>query len=156
MRLAVVTPEEIRWCLKRNCSATPRQVLWLYVGLCGVSLGLAGLFWQLGATLVLPFALVEVIALGVALGVYARHAADAERIYLSDQRLRVEQEVAGRCITVEFAPSWVQVAADAREGQLVVLSGQGRRVKVGAHLRPGLRATLCGELQLALRGVVVR
>ena len=156
MRLAVVTPEEIRWCLKRNCSATPRQALLFYVGLCGVSLGLAGLFWQFGATLVLPFALVEVLALGVALWVYARHAADAERIFLSDQRLRVEHEVAGRCTTVEFVPSWVAVTSDDRESQLVVLSGQGLTVTVGTHLRHGLRATLRGELQQALRGMVVR
>lgn len=156
MQLAVVTPGEFRWCLKRNCSATPRQVLGLYVGLCGVSLVVAGFFWQMGATLVLPFALIEVVALGLALWVYARHAADAERIFLSDQRLRVEQEVAGRCTSVEFVPGWVQVKPDARSAQLVVLSGQGLSVKVGGHLRHGLRATLLGELRWALREMVGR
>jgi uncharacterized membrane protein len=156
MQLAVVTPSEVRWCLKRNCSATPNQVLMLYACLCGVSLGLAGLFWRMGATLVLPFAVAEVLALGFALWVYARHATDVERIFLSGQRLRVEQVVAGRCTSVEFVPTWVQVSADARSAQLVVLSGQGLTVKIGGHLRHGLRATLLGELRWALRELVVR
>ncbi len=39
-------------------------------------------FWFQGATLVIPFATLELAAVGLAFLVYARHAADGERISL--------------------------------------------------------------------------
>lgn len=150
-RLATVTPEGLCWSLKRNCSASPAQVGAVFAGLVLVSLGVAVFFWRHGATLVLPFTLLELVALAVALVVYARHAADAERICLLADRVRVELEVAGRCTVVEFAREWVQVRGDAARGSLVSLSASGRQVSVGRHLRPPQRATLLSELRRALR-----
>jgi uncharacterized membrane protein len=78
-RFATVSGQNIHWFLKRNCSVTPSQLGWLYASLCVVSLGIGTLFWLHGAPLVLPFAWLELTAVGVAFMVYARHATDGER-----------------------------------------------------------------------------
>jgi hypothetical protein len=70
-------PCSVQWELRRNCSLTPKQMLGFYLGLSGVSLGIAGIFWWLGATLVMPFAWLEVLAVGVALLVHAAMAVNS-------------------------------------------------------------------------------
>ena len=95
-RFATVQGQSFQWFLRRNCSVTPRQLAWIYLSLCAVSLGLGVMFWLLGATLVLPIAWLELMLVGAAFLVYARHATDGETIRLDDGQLVIEQESAGR------------------------------------------------------------
>jgi len=141
----------VQWLLKRNCSIAPRQLLRVYLGLSAVSLAIASFFWLQGARLVMPFAWVEVLALGGALAVHARHACDRERIALAQGRLTVECTVADHTEKVEFTAAWVRVDPGRDERSLVELSGEGRCVAVGRHLRPALRRRLVVELRAALR-----
>ena len=143
----------MEWSLKRNCSVTPAQLGWLYASMCVVSLGVAGFFWLQGATLVLPFAALELIAVGSAFLVYARHATDGERIRLLEGRLVVELETAGRTQRCEFAREWVRVEPRGDDGQMIEVRGGGQSVRVGRFLRPDLRPVLAREIRLALRGV---
>lgn len=143
----------VQWLLKRNCSLSPRQVLSCYVALSIVSLGIGLLFWIYGARLVMPFAWLEVAALGAALLCYARHAADAEVIRLQRGRLVVEHACGRRVERVEFAPCWVRVGRAQGNGSLIELSGEGRRIAVGRFVRPELRRALADELRAALRRV---
>jgi uncharacterized membrane protein len=131
---------------------TPAQLGWLFVVLALASLGIATYFWHLGAYLVLPFAVIEVVVLGIAFVVHARHATDGERIQMRDGRLVVEHERAGHLERVEFDPAWVRVEPVRNDGSLVEVSGQGRRVWVGQFLRPHLRTVLAHELRAAIRG----
>ncbi|MBU7576057.1 MAG: DUF2244 domain-containing protein [Hydrogenophaga sp.] len=151
-RFATQSEQGMEWSLKRNCSVTPAQLGWLYASMCVVSLGVAGVFWSQGATLVLPFAVLELIAVAVAFLVYARHAADSERIRLLEGRLVVEQEMAGRTKRCEFAREWVQVAPREEDGQMIELCGGGQSVRVGRFVRPELRPVLAREIRQALRG----
>lgn len=149
-RFATVDPNGVHWRLRRNCSVTPQQ-LWAVFGALGVvSLGIAGVFWSLGATLVVPFALLEMGALGVALLVYGRHAADAEHISVQPGRLVVETETAGQRQRVEFRPPWVQVLPLASRQALIEVSGQGRKVVVGRHVRADHRPEVAAEIRRAL------
>ncbi len=141
----------MQWLLKRNCSMTPRQLLGFYAALSGLSLGIAGLFWVQGATMIMPFAWVEVLAVGLALLVHARHAADCERIRLQGGTLTVEHACGRHVDRVEFRPDWVRVEPELGDGSLIELSGQGRRIVVGRFVRPELRRQLADELRWALR-----
>ncbi|MEP6789987.1 MAG: DUF2244 domain-containing protein [Ramlibacter sp.] len=152
-RFATVQGQNIHWFLKRNCSVSPLQLGWLYASLCVVSLGIAGVFWVQGATLVLPFAWAELAAVGAAFLVYARHAADGERISLSGRQLVVELENAGRLERAEFDREWVRVEPCADYRSLIALSGRGRSVNVGRYVRPELRPALAQEIRRALREV---
>jgi uncharacterized membrane protein len=155
-RFATATPQGLRWHLRRNCSITPVQLGGLYASLCAVSLGIAGYFWLQGAPLVLPFALLELLAVGAALFVYARHAVDGERIALIGSQLVVELDRAGKTERFELNPAWLRIEPSADERSLVELSAQGRRVQVGRFIRPELRTLLAKEIRVAVRGAVTR
>lgn len=139
------------WFLRRNCSVTPAQLGWLYASLCAVSLGVAMFFWLQGAVLVLPFAWLELAAVGAAFLAYSRHAADGERISLAGRRLVVELESAGHLQRAEFDRERVRVEPSVADRSLIELSGQGRRVNIGRYLRPELRPMLAQEIRRALR-----
>ncbi len=141
----------VTWQLKRNCSATPQQMIGFYASLTVLSLVIGTFFWVQGATLVMPFAWLELAAVAVALLLYARHATDRETICLQRGRLIVEL-VSGRVTErAEFVPSWVRVEPAHGGRSLVELSGQGQRICVGRFVRPELRRQLADELRWALR-----
>lgn len=141
----------VQWLSTRNTSMAPRQMLAAFTGLSGVSLAIATAFWWQGATLVMPFAWLELAALALALLLQARHAGDSECIRLEADRLTVEQAFGRRTERVEFLPAWVRVEPESGERSLVELSGQGRRISVGRYVRPELRSQLADELRWALR-----
>lgn len=123
----------------------------MYVSLCIVSLGIAVFFWLQGARMVMPFAWLELLAVGAAFLLYARHARDGEKIVLQGGQLVVELETAGRMQRAEFNRQWVRVEPKSGDGSLIEVSGQGRSVRVGRHLRPELRPALAREIRFALR-----
>ena len=100
----------------------------------------------------MPFAWLELAAVGAALLVYARHARDGEMISIQGTQLVVELETAGRLERAEFNREWVRIEPKAGDGSLIVVSGQGRSIRVGRHVRPELRPALAREIRFALRG----
>ena len=141
-----------QWLLRRNCSMAPRSMLRLYVLLSAVCLSIGAMFWWLGATLVMPFAWLEVLALAAALLAYARHAADTECIRLERGVLSVQREWGGRVERVEFRTDAVRIGCPG-DGSLIELSGQGRQVMVGRLVRPEIRRQLANELRREMRRV---
>ncbi|MEO7057701.1 MAG: DUF2244 domain-containing protein [Caldimonas sp.] len=140
-----------QWLLKRNCSISPTQLLVFFATLCAISFVIAAIFWAHGAPLVAPFAGLELCAVGLALAVYARHAADYERMLLRPGRLTVECVNGSRTDSIEFSPAWVRVEPSTADRSLIELSGEGKRVAVGRFVRPELRRALADELRVALR-----
>lgn len=137
--------------LRRNVSITPRQLIGCYLLLCAVSLVIATGFWLHGVTVVSLFTGLELLAVGLALMVFARHAGDRETITLTGREMSVEQHVGPLVERVRFRAEWVRVEPVADDGSLVELSGEGRSVRVGRHVRPELRVALAQELRRALR-----
>lgn len=122
-----------------------------YLLLCAVALLVALGFWWQGVQLVMAFAGIELLAVGVGMLLMARHAGDREIITLSGREMAVEQHVGPVVEHTRFRIEWVRVEPAAAEGSLVELSGGGRSVRVGRHVRPELRAELARELRRALR-----
>jgi uncharacterized membrane protein len=91
------------WTMKRNCSVSPRQFVWFYVSLAVFSLLIAFMLDLIGAWLVLPFTGIELVAVGIAFAIYARHAVDYERIRLFPNRLVIERVSAEQVTQFEFA-----------------------------------------------------
>ena len=141
----------VQWQLRRNCSMAPALLLKIYGSLCVVLLGIAGFFWAQGVTMVMPFASAELVAVGAAIWIYARHAADSELIRLNAGRLVVEHANGRHTERVEFQPDWVRVEPAHGDGSLIELSGRGKRISVGRFVRPELRRQLADELRSALR-----
>lgn len=144
-------PRALQWLQKRNCSISPLQLGGVYASLCAVSLLISGLLFFQGAILVPAFAGAELLAVGAALLVFARHAGDRETLTLTGRSLQVEQCIGRRVARTEFPVGWTTVEPAAGQGSLVQLSGRGQRVRVGRFLRPELRGAFARELRLALR-----
>jgi uncharacterized membrane protein len=142
---------QAEWHLQRNCSLAPHQLLLAYGVACLLALSIAVALHQYGATYVLPFALFELLALGAALLVHLRHAADKEFIGLNDQTLHVELHRAGRIQAMDFDPRWVRIEPQRDDLSLIRLSGQGRSIDVGQHVQPSWRRQLATEFRWALR-----
>lgn len=141
----------LQWVLKRNCSITPRQLGAVYLSLCAVSLLIAAGFWWHGAPAVTIFAGVELLLVGLALLVYARHAGDREVLTLHGRTLQVECSRGSRTETADFQTDWLAVEPSAGQGSLVELSGRGQSLRVGRFLRPEVRAAFAQELRRAVR-----
>ena len=127
------------------------QLLVVYLMLCGLSLAIGVFFWLQGAPFVIGFTALELLVVGWAFVVYARHATDGEWISLQGTSLVVERETAGRRERAEFERQWVRVEPKAGEHSLIELSGRGRKMEVGRFVRPELRQVLAGEIRRALR-----
>jgi len=149
-RLAQRRDDALHWSLRRHCAVTPSQLASVFVMLGTVSLVVAGVFWAQGAVLVMPFALLELLALGTAFVVHARHATDGESVVLCDGRLVVEFESAGVVRRCEFERERVRLHPSGRQVLIEVRSG-ARVVRIGRYLRSDLRPVLLHELRQALR-----
>jgi uncharacterized membrane protein len=138
--------------LKRNCSISPAGLMLAFGLIAIVTLGIAAVFAALGAWLVLPFAGIEIVGLGIAFGLNGRHAADYERIQLGEGRLMVEVCESDSIRRHEFNPARasVMVAGEGRSMRVLVGS-PGRSLEVGRHLHEQARQALAGELKRRLR-----
>ncbi|MGH8738440.1 MAG: DUF2244 domain-containing protein [Burkholderiales bacterium] len=139
--------------LKRNCSISPGGMLWVFGLLALTSLGIAAGFALAGAWLILPFAGLEVFALGAAFVVNARHATDFERIEISTNRLTVEVAEAERVVryVLDSRVAKLRLEKDLGRGARVLLRTAGRDVEVGRHLDAEARAEFAAELMKRLR-----
>jgi uncharacterized membrane protein len=139
------------WLLKPNCSMSPRQLGGVYLSLCAVAALISGFFYVQGAPWIAAFAGLELMALGLALLVFARHAGDRETITIDHGVLQVQRTHGSRTTEHTLPLPWLAVEPAAGQGSLVQLRGRGQQVRVGRFLRPDQRATLALELRHALR-----
>ena len=138
--------------LKRNCSISPASLMLVFGVIAIVTLGIAAAFAAIGAWLILPFAGIEVVGLGIAFALNGRHAADYERIRLGEGRLMVEVCESDSIRRHEFDPARasVMMAGEGRSMR-VLLEAPGRSLEIGRHLHEQARLDLAGELKRRLR-----
>ena len=129
---------------------TPGQLAASFALIAFVSLTIGACCWFQGAVLVLPFASLELLAVGIAFVVYARHALDGERIWLEGSVLVVESENAGEIVRREFQRAWVRIEQVAHGQAMIEICCHGQRVPVGRFIRNELRQRVAAELRLAL------
>jgi uncharacterized membrane protein len=138
--------------LKRNCSLSPAGLARVFALLAAFSIAIGFGFAAFGAWLVLPFAGAEALALGVAFFVYARHAADYERIEFAGGRLTVEVADAERMSRYVLDPRAARVRVEqAGTDARVLLRVAGRELELGRHLDDEARRELAVELEKRLR-----
>ncbi|TNF59195.1 MAG: DUF2244 domain-containing protein [Burkholderiales bacterium] len=138
------------WSLRRRCAVSPSQLASVFAMLGTASLLVAGFFWMQGAVLVMPFAVLELLALAAAFVVHARHATDGESVVLEGGRLVIESESAGVVRRCEFDRDRVRLNTSGRQVLVEVRAG-AQAVQIGRHLRSDLRPVLLSEMRRALR-----
>ncbi|CAB3691431.1 DUF2244 domain-containing protein [Trinickia soli] len=138
------------WLMKRNCSVSPRQFVLFYASLALFSSAIALSLFVRGAWPVVPFTGIELLVVGVAFVIHARHAIDYEHIRLFPNRLVIEQMSGQRLTQFEFNPRWVRVEQGASPRDPVKVVSRGQAVVVGVHLAQYRRASFASELRAAL------
>jgi uncharacterized membrane protein len=138
------------WTMKRNCSVSPKQFVCFYLSLAVVSLVIAFMLDLIGAWLVLPFTGIELLAVGIAFAIYARHAVDYERIRLFPNRLVIERVSAEQVTQFEFNPRWVRIEPGATPRDQIKLVSRGETIMIGQHLAQYRRAQFAAELRMWL------
>ncbi len=138
--------------LKRNCSISPSGLMWVYGSIAVVTMGIAAGFAALGAWVILPFAGIEILALGIAFTLNGRHAGDYEHIELGEGSVKVEVRESDFVRYHEFNTAWASVrVAGKGHSMRVFLAESGRSLEIGRHLPTQGRLDLAGELTRRLR-----
>jgi len=124
---------------------SPAGLAKVFAALSFLVLAIGAGFAAAGAWLVLPFAGLEVLLLGAAFMLHARHAADYEKIELESGRVTVEVADGRRTARYEMDGARVSM----REGRLV-LRGAKEELEIGRTLGAEARAELAAELETTL------
>ena len=141
----------MQWLFKKNCSFTPKQVGIFYLAQSTLSLIVASFFLYQGVWLILPFTLLELAVLAIALLIYARHATDYEKIDIRQGELLVETSNAGKVMQFVFNPSWVRVDSVLNSQKLISINYQGQVLEVGRFIHVSLRKNFLVEFAQDLR-----
>ena len=114
----------------------------MFAALSFLVLAIGAGFAVAGAWLILPFAGLEVLLLGAAFVLYARHAADYERIELAGGHVTVE--IADGGSTARHELDGVRISLE--QGR-VMLRGAEEELEIGRHLGADARAELAQALR---------
>ncbi len=143
-----------RIVIRPNCSLTWQQTVQVFGGVAVVALTIGAFFVLMGAWLVLPFAGLEVIALGVGLYVCARRGTEREVISILSDRIAVERGRYRPQFRCELGRAWatVQLVRSRRRGypSRLTIRSHGREVQVGACLVEEEREELADTLRRTL------
>lgn len=146
-------PADTRLVIGPNASLTGRQALVFFAGMSGVCLGIAAVFAALGFWPVLPFAGLELAALGAALAVVLRRNRYREVLVFEGARLRIEIGLVGKGVQArcEWPRSatrvWLEPGPHAASpAQLVLACGPSRCV-LGTCLTDAERGALAARVK---------
>jgi len=147
----------LRLTIRRNCSISPRALWLLLAATAAVSFGIGIGFAVFGAWVILPFAGLEMAALGAAFYCVSRHAGDYEKFVEEQGALKVEIRDAGTTSAYEFNPHWARLVVHARGREpRLALRSHGRELEIGRHLDAAERLDLARLLAQRLSSYQTR
>lgn len=134
---------------RRHASSLDLRLLLLVFGsLALFSLVVAAGFAAAGAWLIIPFAGIEITALGVAAWFILRRASDFEQLAVRGDRILVQIRERGLAQQFEFNRCWARLEAGSAGS--VSLRSHGRAVEIGRYCGEEGRQMLVRELRSRL------
>lgn len=148
---AVPRPGQLRIEICPNCSLSVSGALLFFGSLCLVSFGIAGIFALRGFWPVLPFAGLEMLALGWALRVSLQRRFHRQTITVTDANVSIESRDRTFCSQVVFPRHWAQVKLRRPASRLhpsrLTIESHGRQCELGSFLTEAERQGLALRLQ---------
>ena len=145
---------DYRFVIRPNCSLTGRCALIAFGLIALVTLGFSIRFALLGAWVVLPLTLIELVVLAVAMYLVAKKSRKSELVSVNQDRLLITRPGAPGAQRWSFQPYWVQMILRRDPKQWypsrLWIRSHGREVEIGACLVDSERERLAKELKLAL------
>ena len=143
----------VEFICRRNCSIGPGAMMLVFASLAALSFSIGAVFAALGPWLILPFAGIEMLALGVAFVLCGRRAGDLERICLLPHVVTVEHVHGGQRVVHEFNPQWAKLEIVREALSIRVwLSQAGRELELGRHLGYQQRSAFASAFKVAYSG----
>lgn len=127
-----------------------RLLMFVFGSLTVFLLVIAAGFAMTGAWLIIPFAGMEIAALGTAACMILRRAGDFERLVFRGDRILVEVRERGLARQFEFHRGWARLVTG--ESGSVALRSHGRTVEIGRYCCAEGRQALARELRGRLGG----
>lgn len=132
-----------------------QQLVWLYCVIASFTIGVALGFFSQGLTLVLPFAGLEVVALGAALYISAWRGGVKEVISVTGDKIRIEIGHDSPEQRHELNRAWAQVVLQRPWNSWypshLFIRSHGRQVEIGRFLNESERQGLAKELQKLIK-----
>ena len=148
-----MSQEPVRLVIAPNASLRPVQAVGCFAAICALPLLIAVLFAARGYWPVLPFAGLELAALGAGLWVSVRAGRCREVVCVNRKAVtigfgRVGQGPTARCELDRYATRAFIEAPRRRNGSgVLVLSSCGQRVEIGRCLTEAERLALCRRIK---------
>jgi uncharacterized membrane protein len=149
--------DECQYCyvLRPNCSLSWRQNLMVFAGLCVVTLVATVPLVAVGCWLVLPFAGLELLVVGIGLYRVICRCHECEVICVAADSIRIERGRRGPRQRWVLARAWAQVVLKVCPRQWypsqLLIRAHGRVVEVGQFLVEEERRKLAQDLTRCLR-----
>ena len=126
---------DYRIIAKPNCSLSSKERLGVVVLIASFSLMIATGFVLAGAWLVLPFAGLELLALGFAFYYINCHSGDYESITIEGDKLAIEKHSYKKTSEIVFNRYWARVLLRDLPGgdQALLLRSHGKEVEFGRY-----------------------
>lgn len=145
-----------RFLIRPNCSMSWRNLVRFYAGIFIVSMSIAAGFAMKGAWLILPFAGLEMLVLGVALYIVSHRSARWQEIAIEAETVSIANGAAGKEQgRRSFQRTWIQVELEDAPingyPSRLLVGSHGQRVEVGACLNEDEKRSLAAELRLAVQ-----
>ena len=151
-RLADVDAVSQRIDLSPRCSLSPAQARLFFFSLCAVCLGIAAVLSLRGFWPILPFAGLEMAAVGFCLKLSVDRRHRLQTILITDNDVQVTTTKKGRLLTqVVFPRHWARVklrtAAIAHHPSRLFIESGGRACEIGSFLTDDERSEVARRLQ---------
>ncbi len=146
--------EDFRAEIRPNASMTPRNLAVSVICVTVVCLTIGLGFLSMGLWLVLPFAGLEIFAVGMAVGYTIRRSADCEIISVREADVTVTKTNGSKSNQSTFPRYWTRVRLDRSPHRLhrsrLILGSHGRFIEVGAGATDEARNELAAALKQAI------
>lgn len=144
-----------RFLIRPNCSLSWEEAKRFYLGMVIVSMSIGLMFAAQGAWLILPFAGLEMLVLGVALYCVARRVRRVQVVLISRDTVEICTMGCSDSSDVTLHRAWTRVELRRPEHawypNRLTIGSHGRFVEIGHCLSDAERSLLARELNLALR-----
>lgn len=122
--------------VRPNNSLSPQGAIRLVLGLSVVSMSVGAGFALAGAWMVLPFAGLEIVAIGYAFYYVLQHSSDYESIVINDEQVIVEKFEHKKIVKTVFQRYWAKVILrEQQQGrQGLFIGSHGKELEFGKYL----------------------
>lgn len=152
-----MSSHQSEFVIRPNGSFHSRTGIWLIALLVIIALGIAMRFAILGYWLILPFALLDVMAVGTVFYLIIRQSEYVERVVVSESRVEIFHIQDNADAKWEFPLHWTQIRLERPRHRgypaRLLLGCRGKWVEIGSCLTDRERGTLTQALKDEFRRI---